>query len=163
MTSSGIDHAHNLTRKQVIDLLEERDILRETVAQLEEKLREMLAPQSVMLPRSWRLTRKEELVVLAFLKVGTNTLDRERLMLTLYGMFDDDTPQVKICDVFICKIRRKMMEAQTLIHIETVWGRGWRLEPESLNRLKGVVEAQRASIWEPGQALKADGRSARAA
>lgn len=163
MASSGIDHAHNLTRNQVIDLLEERDTLRETVAQLEDKLREMCAPRGVMLPRSWRLTRKEELTVLAFLKVGTNTLDRERLMLTLYGMFDDDTPDVKICDVFICKIRRKMMEAQTRIHIETVWGRGWRLEPESFDRLKGVVETQRASVWEPGQPLKIDGRSARAA
>lgn len=163
MGSSGIDHAHNLSREQVFDLLEERDILRETVHQLEEKLREMLAPRTVVLPRSWRLTRKEELIVLAFLKVGTNTLDRERMMLTLYGMFDDDTPQMKILDVFICKIRRKMMEAQTLIHIETVWGRGWRLEAESFDRLKGVVEAQRGTVWTPGQPLAVDRRGARAA
>jgi two-component system cell cycle response regulator CtrA len=39
-----------------------------------------------------------------------------------------DEPEVKIIDVFICKIRKKLETASPGEHfIETVWGRGYRL------------------------------------
>jgi two-component system cell cycle response regulator CtrA len=44
----------------------------------------------------------------------------------LYGGMDE--PELKIIDVFICKLRRKMlMAADGPRYIETVWGGGYML------------------------------------
>lgn len=135
--------SHHLTRDQVIALLEERDILRETVRQLEEAL----APTTI-LPRSWRLTSTEERLLRAVRAVGPNVLHHERAMLALYGMIED-APQQKILDVLICKVRQKLLHAQAQITIETVWGRGWRMSAESCARFDETVAADRARWAEP--------------
>ena len=48
-----------------------------------------------------------------------------------------DEPELKIIDVFICKLRKKLSEATGgENHIETVWGRGYVLrdpEPKALS------------------------------
>lgn len=131
---------HHLTRKQVIALLEERETLREQVRQLEEAL----AP-TALLPRAWRLTKTEERFIRAIRAVGPNLLHHERAMLTLYGMWED-APEQKILDVMICKIRRKLMEAQAQIRIETIWGRGWRMTPEACAMFDAAVAAD-AARW----------------
>jgi two-component system cell cycle response regulator CtrA len=43
-----------------------------------------------------------------------------------------DEPELKIIDVFICKLRKKIQQATGSDHyIETVWGRGYMLkDPE---------------------------------
>ena len=48
----------------------------------------------------------------------------------LYGGIDE--PELKIIDVFICKLRKKIAQANGGSHyIETVWGRGYVLrDPE---------------------------------
>jgi two-component system cell cycle response regulator CtrA len=39
-----------------------------------------------------------------------------------------DEPELKIIDVFICKLRKKLAaSAEGQHHIETVWGRGYVL------------------------------------
>jgi len=44
----------------------------------------------------------------------------------LYGGMD--VPELKIIDVFVCKLRKKLVEATGGEHyIETVWGRGYQL------------------------------------
>jgi len=117
---------------------DEIETLREQVLQYEE----ILAPRA-LLPRAWRLTAKEEQLLRALRAVGPNILHHERAMLTLYGMWED-MPEQKILDVMICKIRRKLMEAQAQIRIETVWGRGWRMTPESCAMFDAAVAADRA-------------------
>ena len=117
---------------------DEIETLREQVLQLEEAL----APRA-MLPRSWRLTKTEERLLRAIRAVGPNLLHHERAMLALYGMWED-MPEQKILDVLVCKIRRKLMEAQAQIRIETVWGRGWRMTPESCAMFDAAVAADRA-------------------
>jgi len=139
------DRDHYLTREQVIALLEERDTLREHVRQLEEAL----AP-TVILPRAWRLSRTEECLIRAIRAVGPNVLHHERAMLTLYGMWDE-VPCQKIIDVWICKLRRKLQHAQAQITIETIWGRGWRMSPESCARFDAIVAADRAQ-WDSERA-----------
>jgi two-component system cell cycle response regulator CtrA len=49
----------------------------------------------------------------------------------LYGGMDE--PEVKIIDVFICKLRKKLANATGgSNYIETVWGRGYVLrDPEA--------------------------------
>ncbi len=77
------------------------------------------------------LTRKEyELIELLSMRKGT-TLTKEVFLNHLYGGMDE--PEAKIIDVFICKLRKKLVEAtggDSLI--ETVWGRGYTLrDPQS--------------------------------
>ncbi len=72
------------------------------------------------------LTGKEYAILeLLSLRKGT-TLTKEMFLNHLYGGMDE--PELKIIDVFICKLRKKLVEATGGEHyIETVWGRGYQL------------------------------------
>ena len=72
------------------------------------------------------LTGKEyQLFELLSLRKG-RTLTKEVFMNHLYG--GSDEPEMKIIDVFICKLRKKIAMANDgETHIETVWGRGYTL------------------------------------
>ena len=76
------------------------------------------------------LTGKEyQMLELLSLRKGT-TLTKEMFLNHLYGGMDE--PELKIIDVFICKLRKKLSEATGGQNfIETVWGRGYVLrDPE---------------------------------
>jgi two-component system cell cycle response regulator CtrA len=72
------------------------------------------------------LTGKEyQILELLSLRKGT-TLTKEMFLNHLYGGMDE--PELKIIDVFICKLRKKLAEATDgENYIETVWGRGYVL------------------------------------
>jgi len=72
------------------------------------------------------LTGKEYgILELLSLRKGT-TLTKEMFLNHLYGGMDE--PELKIIDVFICKMRKKLATATGGPHyIETVWGRGYVL------------------------------------
>jgi two-component system cell cycle response regulator CtrA len=53
------------------------------------------------------------------------TVTKEMFLSHLYGGRDE--PEIKIIDVFICKLRRKLAEAGAPPLIETVWGRGYTI------------------------------------
>ncbi|TFL18215.1 response regulator transcription factor CtrA [Jannaschia formosa] len=76
--------------------------------------------------RAVHLTGKEyQMLELLSLRKGT-TLTKEMFLNHLYGGMDE--PELKIIDVFICKLRKKLSEATGgETHIETVWGRGYVL------------------------------------
>jgi two-component system, cell cycle response regulator CtrA len=76
------------------------------------------------------LTGKEyQMLELLSLRKGT-TLTKEMFLNHLYGGMDE--PELKIIDVFICKLRKKLAVASGGENpIETVWGRGYVLrDPE---------------------------------
>jgi two-component system cell cycle response regulator CtrA len=69
------------------------------------------------------LTGKEYAVLeLLTLRKGT-VLTKEAFLNHLYGGMDE--PEVKIIDVFICKLRKKLAQAGADNLIGTVWGRGY--------------------------------------
>jgi len=72
------------------------------------------------------LTGKEyAMLELLSLRKGT-TLTKEMFLNHLYGGMDE--PELKIIDVFICKLRKKLSAAlDGKNYIETVWGRGYVL------------------------------------
>jgi two-component system cell cycle response regulator CtrA len=72
------------------------------------------------------LTGKEYAILeLLSLRKGT-TLTKEMFLNHLYGGMDE--PELKIIDVFICKLRKKLAQATGgQNYIETVWGRGYVL------------------------------------
>jgi two-component system, cell cycle response regulator CtrA len=77
------------------------------------------------------LTSKEyQMLELLSLRKGT-TLTKEMFLNHLYNGMDD--PELKIIDVFICKLRKKLRDSGGGEPIETVWGRGYVLRdpPES--------------------------------
>ncbi|MDZ7714078.1 MAG: response regulator transcription factor [Rhodovibrio sp.] len=76
------------------------------------------------------LTGKEYgILELLSLRKGT-TLTKEMFLNHLYGGMDE--PELKIIDVFVCKLRKKLANATGgENYIETVWGRGYMLrDPE---------------------------------
>ncbi len=80
--------------------------------------------------RTVHLTGKEyQMLELLSLRKGT-TLTKEMFLNHLYGGMDE--PELKIIDVFICKLRKKLANATGGDnYIETVWGRGYVLrDPE---------------------------------
>ncbi len=72
------------------------------------------------------LTGKEYgILELLSLRKGT-TLTKEMFLNHLYGGIDE--PELKIIDVFVCKLRKKLASATGgQSYIETVWGRGYVL------------------------------------
>jgi two-component system cell cycle response regulator CtrA len=74
--------------------------------------------------RPVHLTAKEYgILELLSLRKGT-VLTKETFLNHLYG--GGDEPELKIIDVFICKLRKKLRDATGGDHfIETVWGRGY--------------------------------------
>ncbi len=89
------------------------------------------------------LTGKEyQMLELLSLRKGT-TLTKEMFLNHLYGGMDE--PELKIIDVFICKLRKKLSNATGGDnYIETVWGRGYVLRDprsNSLNETRMAVNA----------------------
>ena len=90
------------------------------------------------------LTGKEyQMLELLSLRKGT-TLTKEMFLNHLYGGMDE--PELKIIDVFICKLRKKLAAATGGKHyIETVWGRGYVLRnPE--DEFRGGLRLSRFPI-----------------
>lgn len=85
------------------------------------------------------LTGKEyQMLELLSLRKGT-TLTKEMFLNHLYGGMDE--PELKIIDVFICKLRKKLAEATGGDnYIETVWGRGYVLrDPDTADLERRVA------------------------
>lgn len=73
------------------------------------------------------LTGKEySILELLCLRKGS-TLTKDMFLNHLYGGMDE--PELKIIDVFVCKLRKKLMEAlDGECYIETIWGRGYTIK-----------------------------------
>ena len=104
------------------------------------------------------LTGKEyQMLELLSLRKGT-TLTKEMFLNHLYGGMDE--PELKIIDVFICKLRKKLANAsEGRNFIETVWGRGYVLrEPheveERIPACRGSIPLSLKSNKPPGAASR---------
>ena len=77
------------------------------------------------------LTAKEyQMFELLCLRKG-NVVSKESFLDHLYGGMDE--PEMKIIDVFICKLRKKIEAAGAKDEvIQTVWGRGYRVDAQPL-------------------------------
>ena len=92
------------------------------------------------------LTGKEYAILeLLVLRKGM-VLTKEAFLNHLYGGMDE--PEMKIIDVFICKLRRKLADAGAGNLIGTVWGRGYMMRdvpvPAALPSLPALPAMARA-------------------
>jgi two-component system cell cycle response regulator CtrA len=88
--------------------------------------------------REVRLTGKEYAILeLLVLRKGM-VLTKEAFLNHLYGGMDE--PEMKIIDVFICKLRKKLALAGGTGLISTVWGRGYMLrDPAAVAALHATL------------------------
>ena len=93
--------------------------------------------------RNVHLTGKEYAVLeLLTLRKGI-VLTKEAFLNHLYGGMDE--PEVKIIDVFICKLRKKLAHAGAADLIGTVWGRGYVLRDPAVGTVAPLpMQAPRA-------------------
>ena len=111
-----------------LDLVEQENLLlRERIAFLEEALM-----GSKPLPVEWQLTPSEERVFGALL--NRELASKETIMAALYADRGADEAEIKIVDVLVCKLRRKLRPFGVAIH--TSWGRGYFLDRETRERFR---------------------------
>lgn len=83
-----------------------------------------------------------EAVVLATIQASPDGASKNRIFNAVYALRGDrEQPEIKIIDIFVCKLRKKL--AAHGIGIETVWGWGYRMSRESRERLQAMREAVR--------------------
>ena len=80
---------------------------------------------------SVHLTGKEYGILELLTLRKSTTLTKEMFLNHLYGGMKE--PEIKIIDVFVCKLRKKLAAVTGGNHyLETVWGRGYRLRDPDL-------------------------------
>ncbi len=76
----------------------------------------------------------KEFDILQLLVLRRNMImTKEAILSHLYGGMDE--PEIKIIDVFICKIRSKLAKAGLPTVISTVWGRGYTVKDNGAEKL----------------------------
>lgn len=76
------------------------------------------------------LTTKEYLILELLALKRDNTISKEQIINHLYSAIDDE-PELKIVDVFICKLRKKIeIYTNGKQYIKTVWGNGYKITDE---------------------------------
>jgi two-component system, cell cycle response regulator CtrA len=112
------------------------DTLEEELADLKERLRGVEKDEDFALAILFRLTAKEFIILRHLMERESST--REYLFSSLYQMrTDDELPMIKIVDVFVCKLRKKL--AKHGIKIETVWGKCFLITSTMKDNLRAVV------------------------
>ncbi len=94
--------------------------------------------------RPVHLTGKEYAILELLVMRKGMVLTKEVFLNHLYGGMDE--PEVKIIDVFICKLRKKLAEAGARNVIGTVWGRGYTVRDPMPLPVAARAENVRAAL-----------------
>jgi two-component system, cell cycle response regulator CtrA len=78
------------------------------------------------------LTGKEYQLLRLLMLRKNMVLTKETILQQLYGGMDE--PEIKIIDVFVCKIRKKLAKVGLDDFVGTVWGRGYTVRDQSGGR-----------------------------
>lgn len=101
-------------------------LLRARIDMLLEERRERRTAElrgDVEMPREWRLTPSESRI-LSGLITAKGALSKEALHVVSAAGVEPDTC-VKIVDVYICKLRKKLAAHGIADGVQTVWGQGY--------------------------------------
>lgn len=123
----------------------------EEIARLEDQiflLKECVGTNQLF-PPDWRLTALMQRL-LAFL-LNSVAPTRQQCLSALYWDRPNDEPELKILDVFICKLRARLKAVDETLVIETIWGQGWRLSPAVKAKIKAMLDE--AGMLREGAAL----------
>lgn len=125
-------------RDDLVAALEiENESLRERIAALEETL-----GIRIETPLELGLSRQESKVFGILFK--RELVTKVQGLDVLYGHLpEEDEAEIKIVDVFICKMRKKLKPYK--IEIETVWGQGYRMPAASKAIAQALLDQSRAA------------------
>lgn len=84
--------------------------------------------------RSVPLTGKEFALLRLLMLRKNMVLTKEAILAQLYGGMDE--PEIKIIDVFVCKIRKKLAHAGLNDFVGTVWGRGYMVRDRAESNVR---------------------------
>ena len=87
-------------------------------------------------------TAKEFAIIQLLVLRRNMVMTKEAILSQLYGGMDE--PEIKIIDVFICKIRSKLTKAGLPTVISTVWGRGYTVKDIGSEKL---VNPRQQLVW----------------
>lgn len=119
------------------------DVLEEELAVLKEKQRFVLKDADFSAAMLFGLT-KNEAIIFHYL-LGKPTATREALMQIIYlGDHGREMVDIKIIDVWVCKLRKKLMTHG--IEIKTMWGRGYFMAPGMKLKAEELVAPLREAV-----------------
>ncbi len=126
VTDAELQHRRDRERIRALEI--ELDEARETIRQL-------MAGEAVewRAPIEFALTSSEASLLRALIG-HDGVMTKQRIMDLIYANRIDEQPEIKIVDVFVCKLRRKLKPYA--LEIITVWGRGYQMDAVSAERLK---------------------------
>lgn len=104
----------------ILDLTEERDHYKRELG-ISRRLDQEARVGSML-----GLTPKEAVLLMVLYACQNRILTKEALLTAVYD--ERDEPNIKIIDVFVCKIRGKIGYSA----IDTLWGRGYQLSPSGV-------------------------------
>lgn len=124
-------------RDQYVTALEtENDVLREKIIELEE-----LIGLRIETPLMLGLTGQEAKLFGILFK--RDLVTKAQGMSALYSDRPNGEAEIKIVDVFVCKMRKKLKPFD--IEIETVWGQGYRMTAASKANAAALLAQSRAA------------------
>lgn len=100
------------------------------------QLQDAFAPVPAF-PAAWKLTRAETAILGALHAAKSGVLSKAALHIATAGL--EVESDEKIVDIFVCKLRQKLKRAQTGVVVETRWGFGYALGPDSRVRLSAAL------------------------
>lgn len=116
----------------------ENEMLRERIIHLE---REIGLRNSI--PLVFALTGSEAKILSMLVQRGLAS--KEQLLIACTNdVTGNKVPEIKIVDVYICKIRKKLERFG--IVIETVWGRGYSLDAENRAKVNAYLDASSGHV-----------------
>jgi two-component system cell cycle response regulator CtrA len=126
----------------VASLEAENDVLRARISMLEQEI-----GIRNEVPLVFGLTGQESRILSMLMQRGMTTKEQLLVAVTT-DPTGNQQPTIKIVDVFICKMRKKL--APFGIVIETVWGRGYNLDQENRRKVNGYLNANSRRAMESG-------------
>lgn len=127
----------DLLRDRINTLEIENDELRERVEELEG----ILFATDWHAPVEFGLTNSEAAILAAL--ISRERCSKDFLLMATARPGEEKDAEIKIVDVFVCKLRRKI--APFGIQIITLWGQGYTLDTTTRERLRNWNDRQEAA------------------
>ena len=102
-------------------------------------LKEQFMPPGWRAPMEFRLTGQEGIILGVLMQHTECSKDMLHTAVSQHKYASGDETEIKIVDVFVCKLRKKLEAFD--IAIETIWGRGYYMTPEHKGYVNEMFEA----------------------
>lgn len=89
-----------------------------------------------------KLTKKEYDLLQYFILNRESVISKEAIINYLYNQGDDKCPFLKIVDVLLCKIRKKISQFTKIDYLVTIWGIGYKFSLDAFTQNNNQNESK---------------------